>query len=125
VIIVLSDGDANVDYGIYTSQKQCRKAMEKAQEAKDADMIVITVAYNASTSSSGSCPYDRSNGQSISACEAMRQMASDNTRFYATNTSGSTSCTSVANPITELNAIFQHIGTTIGTGARLLPDNVS
>lgn len=131
LIILLSDGDANAEYPDYISgtlpdgtQKrydQCAAGVAVADDATNTGMIVVTIAYNASTSSTGSCAYDTPR---ISGCEAMRQMASGDDRFYATNTDGSTSCPS-ANPITNMNAIFQHIGTSVGTGARLLPDNVS
>jgi hypothetical protein len=125
MIVFLGDGDATASSSNMPSGRstnQCRQAITAAQSATAAGITVVTIAYGAPTSSSSSCTTD---SPRISACDALRQMASTDDRFYSDNASSGTSCNSAANPISDLNEIFQHIGTTIGTGARLLPDNTT
>jgi Flp pilus assembly protein TadG len=128
LIIFIGDGDSVATTDSLPSSKvsnQCRRAITEAQAATAADMTVITIAYGAQTSTTGSsenCPFD---SPRISPCDTLRQMASSSDRFYSDNTNAGTSCTSAANPMSDLNEIFQHIGTSVGTGARLLPDNTT
>ncbi len=122
-IIFLGDGDAGASSSNMPSAKknnQCRQAITAAQAAKAAGMTVMTIAYGASTSASSSCSTD---SPSISACDTLRQMASDSGKFYSTNTGSGSACTSAANSISSLNAIFQNIGMIFGTGSRLLSEN--
>lgn len=128
-IILLSDGDAQASSANMPTGKatdQCKQAITVAQTAKTAGFWVYSIAYGASTSSSSSCSTDQpSNGgtKAIAACDTMRQIASDSTKFFSDN-QGGTTCTSTAHSISELVNIFQNIGTDL-TSARLLPDNTT
>jgi Flp pilus assembly protein TadG len=124
VIILLSDGDANASDSNMTAaaeDNQCQAAITAADAAADAGTWVYSVAYGASTDASSSCSTD---SPAISACSAMQQIASDPTKFFSDTTGGSSTCTSAANSITQLNQIFQNIGID-ATTARLLPNNTT
>jgi hypothetical protein len=124
MIIMLSDGDASASSSNMPSGRstnQCHQAITAAQTATTAGTTVITIAYGASTSSSGSCSTDTTH---ISACSTLQQMASDSSRFYSDTTGGSSTCTSSAHSVTDLSAIFQDIGTSL-VGSRLLPDSTT
>lgn len=126
IIVLLSDGDAsattaNMPTGEATSQ--CHEAITAAQAAKTAGMWVYSIAYGASTSSTGSCSTDTS--PHISACATMQQIASDPGKFYS-DTSGSSSgaCASTATSVSELVQIFTSIASSLST-PRLLLDTTS
>ena len=124
VIILLSDGDASASSSNMPSAEknnQCHEAITAAQTAATAGTWVYSIAYGASTSSSGSCSTD---SPAISACSAMQQIASDSTKFYADTSGGSNNCTSSANSISELVGIFQNVGSSV-TVPRLLPNNTT
>jgi Flp pilus assembly protein TadG len=117
VIILLGDGDANADSGnMPTSEKnnQCHEAIAAAQAAKTATPAtwVYSIAYGASSSG---CSTD--NSPSISPCATMQQIASDSTKFFSSDTS----CVS-SQSITQLNQIFQNIGTDLTSGRLLRND---
>ncbi|HZV21504.1 MAG TPA: VWA domain-containing protein, partial [Hyphomicrobiales bacterium] len=142
VIIFLSDGDANADdlpshdahniccettSGVGQTpgsgqtlaiNYQCQEAVTAAQNAASEGTWVYSIAYGASTSTTGSCQYDRSPVTPIgsktyaskptSGCATMTNIASDATKFYSDAANG---CSSTANPsITSLNSIFQNFG---------------
>ena len=128
VIIFIGDGDAsasasNVGNGNTNTSKnpaalnQCRQAITAAQSATAAGTWVYSVAYGASTSSSGSCSTDT---PSISACSALQQIASVPSKFYSDNPSG---CVSV-NSISALSSIFQNIATSL-LNAMLIPNGTT
>ena len=120
VIIFLSDGDANAsssNVSIYANQ--CQQAITAAQAAATAGTAVYSIAYGASTSKTGSCSTDNPH---ISACSTLQQMASDPSKFYSDNVNGSSSCTSAANPVSELVSIFQRLTKSLTT-TRLVPDD--
>lgn len=121
VIIVLSDGDATASSSNISGAQfndQCQQAVDAAAAAKAAGTWVYTVAYNASTSSTGSCANDTPR---ISACNTMKNMAFDASKFFSTSTSG---CTSPGNSTTSLNQIFSSIGQTF-RGTRLVPNSTT
>ncbi|WGJ16407.1 TadG family pilus assembly protein [Methylocapsa sp. D3K7] len=128
VIVFIGDGDANataanVGNGNTNTSKnpaalnQCRQAITAAQSATAAGTWVYSVAYGASTSSSGSCSTDT---PSISACSALQQIASVPSKFYSDNPSG---CVSV-NSISALSSIFQNIATSL-LNAMLIPNGTT
>jgi hypothetical protein len=122
-IVLLSDGDANADADggdISPSMEpnQCHQAITAAQSATAAGTWIYSVAYGASTSSSSSC---NSDSPRISACETMRQIASDPGKFFSTNLGSGTVCTSSANPTSSLIQIFTNIGQDLTT-TRLIDD---
>ncbi|MFO1059989.1 MAG: pilus assembly protein TadG-related protein [Dongiaceae bacterium] len=124
VIILLSDGDAGADSskGQISSTKasnQCHQAITAAQTAKTAKTWVYSIAYGASTVTSGSSASCTTDSPKISACSTMQQIASDASRFYSDKANG---CTSSVNSVSELIAIFKSIGTSL-LNTRLLPDN--
>ena len=113
---------ATIDLTNMTTEKkdnQCHQAIVAAQAATNAGTWVYSIAYGASTSSSTSCSTD-SSYRTLSACETMRQIASDDTKFFSDKLGGS--CTSQAHSTSELVSIFQNVGTDM-TSARLIPDN--
>ncbi|MGE3956222.1 MAG: pilus assembly protein TadG-related protein [Vicinamibacterales bacterium] len=105
VIIFVSDGDANRYTG--GPANPCRLAITAAQAAAAAGTWVYSVAYGASTSSSGSCAND---SPRISAYDTMRQIASDSSKFFSQPSSG------------DLTAAFKQIGQSLLT-TRLLDDS--
>lgn len=124
VIILLSDGDASASSSNMPSgeaSNQCHEAITAAQTATHAGMWVYSIAYGASTSSSGSCSTDSPH---ISACSTMQQIASDTTKFYSDTEGVSGGCASTANSVSELVAIFNTIGASL-SGPRLLLDSTS
>lgn len=121
-IVLLSDGDANASStNMDTSKRnnQCQQAITGAQAARNAGTWVYSIAYGADTSSSSSCGSD---SPRISACETMRRIASDESKFFSDKVGGTSACTSAAHSVSELVNIFQNIGTDL-TSARLLPDD--
>ncbi len=124
VIILLSDGDSNASSGnmpIGRATGQCRQAITAANTAKAAGTWIYSIAYGASTSATGSCSTD---SPRISACETMRQIASESAKFYVGNNGTSTGCTSAANAGTDLINVFSNIAKSFQQ-SRLLPDNVT
>jgi hypothetical protein len=103
VIILLSDGDAN--YSVFSNP--CQRAVDAAQAAAAAGTWVYSIAYGASTSTSGSCTLD---SPSISAHTTMRNIASDSTKFFDQPTAG------------DLTEIFRRIVLDLTT-TRLFPDD--
>ena len=124
VIILLSDGDANAKTTNMPSGKannQCHEAITAANNATTAGTWVYSLAYGASTSSSGSCSTDST---AISACSTMQQIASQSSYFYSDSSGGSGTCTSSANSVSELVSIFGAVGSSFQT-PRLVPDSTS
>jgi len=123
VIILLSDGDASASSSKMPSGKynnQCHEAITAASTATTAGTWVYSVAYGASTSSTGSCSTDSPH---ISACSTMQQIASGSSKFYSDNSGGTGGCTST-NSASELIDIFNHVGSSV-TMPRLLPNNTT
>ena len=88
---------------------QCAQAVTAAQAATAAGTQVFSVAYGASTATSGnssSCTTDTPTR--ISACTTMQTIASDSGKFYSTDSS----CSSTNN-ITQLPSVFQAISTSL------------
>ncbi len=88
VIVFLSDGDAGASSSKVGSSKynnQCHQAITAADAAANAGTWVYSIAYGASTSSSGSCDTDSPH---ISACSTMRQIASDEFEVLLRQTNG-------------------------------------
>ena len=123
MIILLSDGDATAVTPNISSAKatnECHQGMTAATNAQGAGMTVVTIAYGAP--GSGSCSTD---SVSITACAALKAMASDGTGtstnpqwFFADSAS---TCTG-AGSVTTLSGIFGAIGSGVtGNGARLIP----
>ncbi|MGC4085781.1 MAG: VWA domain-containing protein [Vicinamibacterales bacterium] len=104
VLIFVSDGDANKYTG--GPANPCHNAITAGQAATTAGTWVYSVAYGASTSSTGSCGDD---SPRISAYDTMRQIASDSSKFYNQPSSG------------DLTAAFRQIGQSLLT-TRLLDD---
>ncbi len=120
VIIILTDGDASASSGNVPAGKasnQCHQAITAAQTAAKTGTWVYAIAYGASTSSSGSCSTDT---PAISACSAMQQMASDQTKFFSDAPSV---CVSV-NAQSALSDIFTGIANSLSK-ARLIPSNTT
>lgn len=104
VIIFVSDGDANKYTG--GPNNPCHQAVSAAQAAASAGTWVYSVAYGASTSSTGSCTDDSPH---VSAYTTMSQIASDSAKFFNQPASG------------DLTAAFRQIGQSLLT-TRLLDD---
>ncbi|HEY3916422.1 MAG TPA: pilus assembly protein TadG-related protein [Stellaceae bacterium] len=124
VIILLGDGDAsasssNMPTGEATNQ--CHQAITAANAATSAGMWVYSIAYGASTSSTGSCSTDSPH---ISACSTLQQIASNSTMFYSDTEGVSGGCASSNSSVSELVAIFNSIGESL-SGPRLLLDTTS
>ena len=124
VIILLSDGDANATSANMPTGKatnQCHEAITAAQAAATAGTWVYTVAYGASTSSTGSCSTDTTTH--ISACSTLQQMAS-NAQFFYSDNSGEGAGRSATPPRGRLATgldLQEHQD--VLPDARLLPDN--
>lgn len=117
-IIILTDGAANrAQNGV---SQQCNAAIAAAQAAKAAGIWVYTVAYGLSTDSGG-CSTDTIN--KISPCDTLRQMASDPSKFFSSET-GTTGCLSTANAAVGIGSIFPSIGKTF-FGTRLVPNSTT
>ena len=114
-IIFLSDGDANASASNMPAAEvnnQCHEGITAAQAATAAGTWLYSIAYGASTSPTpSSCSTDTSSH--ISACATMQQIASDSTKFYSDTQNGSSGCTSTANSVSELLAVFQAISTSL------------
>jgi Flp pilus assembly protein TadG len=117
VIIILSDGDAGAKSNGFSTTKQCQKAIDNADAATAAGTWVYSIAYDASTSQPSaqtpSCSTDNSltaAGPKMSACETMRQVASDATKFFS-NTS--TCNAGASNTNADLSAIFKSIAVSL------------
>ncbi len=120
VIIILTDGDASASSGNVGTGKasnQCHQAITAAQAATNAGTWVYSIAYGSSTSSSGSCATDM---PPISACAALQQIASDETKFYSDAPSV---CVSV-NAQSALSDIFNGIAGSLSK-ARLIPSSTT
>jgi len=130
VIILLSDGDANASAANMPAGKatnECQEGITAAKAAATAGTWVYTVAYGSPTAVApgGSCSTDSA---PMSACSAMQQMASDPTKFFSDTVGGTSTCTSAANPTSNLNTIFQAIALQASqnaTGARLLANTTT
>lgn len=125
VIVLLSDGDANASRANMTQPKlanQCRQAITAAAAAKAAGTVIYSIAYGASTSSSNSCSTDTTNR--ISACETMRQIASEASTFYVGNNGSNTGCSSASNSVSDMVDVFESIGTSFQS-TRLLPNSMT
>jgi hypothetical protein len=135
VLIILSDGAANStkfaskdvnggslnSNGVYPSTiDQCHQAITAAAAATAAGTRVYSIAYGASTATSGQCTSDT---PGISPCSTMTQLASAPQYFYSDTTAigGDAACTSVQT-VSGLSSIFTQIGGDL-TVARLIPDN--
>jgi hypothetical protein len=120
-IILLSDGDASASSVPSGKQNnQCQQAVTAANTARAAGTWVYSVAYGASTASSGSCSTD---SPAISACATMQKIAQTGTSDFSKFYSSTTACTS-PHTVSDLTQIFQNIGTDLTSG-RLLPDNAT
>lgn len=140
VIILLSDGDANVgqswngfssmpaanNSGYYPSYVgDCGQGIVASQAAQAAGTRVYTIAYGSPTTG---CSTDVNAGQypNITPCAAMLAMASAPQDFFSDYAkSGSVSnCLSSAQPSTNMTQIFQMIANDL-TVPRLIPDNTT
>jgi hypothetical protein len=133
VLIILSDGDSNspsfqtstpgynANPGYYPSNTyQCRQAALAAAAATAAGTRVYSVAY-------GSAPTGCSTDNGLyTPCSTMKAMASNAQYFFSdyAATGGDTSCTSAAQPTTDLNEIFTTIANDLTT-ARLIPNSTT
>ena len=125
VIIFLSDGAFNADSDNFASGQsakatnQCKQAVEAAQAATTAGTKIYSVAYGASTSTSGSssCSTESGYAPKYTACTTMQGIASDTTKFYTTN--ATCNVAGSANPVTKLPDVFKAITTTL-TKPRLI-----
>jgi hypothetical protein len=139
VIIFLGDGDAtnSVSWanssqlntnGTYPSNKnECLQAITIANNAKAAGTKIYVVGYGVA---SGGCATDTSdtyNGSSVTACAALRYMASSDQSFFvdtsSTHCAGATSVT-MNGKTNSLSAIFTQIVGDLSI-PRLLPNNVT
>ena len=118
VIIILSDGDAGTSNGGFSVTKQCQKGIDAAKAASTATpdkTWVYSIAYNATTSAApgGSCSTDSNKttaGNTMSACQAMREMATDASKFYSVETG----CDAGVNKgTTDLSVIFKNIAVSL------------
>ena len=117
VIILLSDGDAGTTKGSFAVTNQCQKAIDAANTAAAATpnaTWVYSIAYNASTSlPNSSCATDSAkttSGVNMSACETMKEIASDDSKFYSVDTT----CNAGTNSgITDLTTIFKAVATSL------------
>lgn len=140
VIILLSDGDANVGQywngfssmpgangsGTYPSYVgDCGQGVVASRYAQAAGTRVYTVAYGSPLSG---CATDVNAGAypNIAPCTAMLDMATAPQDFFSDYSQSGTAsnCISGAQPITNLNQIFAMIGNDL-TVARLIPDNTT
>jgi hypothetical protein len=125
VIIFLSDGAFNADSDNFASGQsakatnQCKQAVEAAQAATTAGTKVYSVAYGASTSTSGSSSCSTETGYSpkYTACTTMQAIASDSSKFYTT--AATCSIAGSANPVAKLPDVFKAITTSL-TKPRLI-----
>jgi Flp pilus assembly protein TadG len=125
VIIFLSDGAFNADSDNFATgfsakaTNQCKQAVEAGQAATTAGTKVYSVAYGASTATSGSSSCSTESGYTpkYTACTAMQGIASDSSKFYSTN--ATCSIAGSANPVTKLPDVFKAITTTL-TKPRLI-----
>lgn len=99
---------------------QCKQATTAAATAAGSGTWVYSIAYGAPTNKNSSCQRDK---LKVSACETMQSIASDPKKFYSSQTGGSLSCTSAAQPVTELVSVFTSIGKSF-KGARLISDSM-
>jgi hypothetical protein len=136
VIILLGDGDANggtmggtplnngsngTTKGKYPSAtNQCQQAIDMATAAKTAGTKIYTVGYGVA---SGGCSTD----SGVSACSALRQMASSDSNFFVDTSStacaGATSVT-MNGKTNSLSAIFTAIVGDL-TLPRLVPSTIA
>jgi Putative Tad-like Flp pilus-assembly len=122
VIIFLSDGDASASSSNMPTGKasnQCHEGINAAAAATSAGTKVYSLAYGAQTS--GTCSTD---SPTISACQAMQQIASTSAMFYSDTQNGSSGCTSSVNSVSELVAVFNQVGSSLTT-PRLLPNGTT
>ena len=127
-IVIFSDGGfqssyaPNTNYGSAAtstngsmSAKQCQAAIAAALNAKNAGITIYTLAYNASTSSSGcndSTALTKGSGtasdawtNNTSPCSVMRKVASSDSYFFSNDKSGSCKNTTVtANNVSTSNS---------------------
>ncbi len=139
VIILLSDGNATArksdmsaagqnTSGSYPSYYgECGQGVDAAQAIARLGTKVYTVAYGASTrSSGGNCASDNLGGshRGISPCQAMQQMASDPSYFYSdyTGPAGDAGCTGSGGTPADMVGIFDDIAYTLSV-AHLIPNN--
>jgi len=122
IIVILSDGDSTTNNAPVTpinkTRNQCHQAVIAAQNATAAGTWVYSIAYGAPTTTS--CTTDT---PAITACDTMRQMATDAAKFYSDGNNG---CISVGNPTTKLTDIFASISRTASaavSGPVLVADN--
>ena len=131
VMIVLSDGDfgtsssnlpgASTTTGTYMSSlQQCAQAVTAAHTAATAGTMVYSIAYGAGTSG---CSTDTS--PTITPCQTMQNIASNSAYFFSdASSTGGSGCTSSAQPISGLNAIFKAIAVSLG-GGKLIPNSTT
>lgn len=122
VIIVLSDGDADIS-PIGTGGNPCHEAIQASQAAQNASSSawVYSIAYDASNSAT-TCAQDGGTYGILTGFTTMQQIASDSSRFYCLNPPSGQTCNSADE--TSLKAIFGDIGIDL-TNARLVNDNTS
>jgi Flp pilus assembly protein TadG len=132
VLVILSDGEASSKQsqmtgsnasGLYMSYNQeCHQAITAAALAAAAGTRVYTVAYGA-TAAASACSTD---GNTISPCQTMQQMASSPAYFFSdyTATQSSGACISASQPVTGLTGIFQVILQDL-TGSKLVPNGTT
>jgi len=117
VIIFLSDGDYGASQSQLNNQSskvanQCAQAVTAAQAATTAGTQVFSVAYGASTATSGSSSTCKQDSPTrISACATMQAIASDSSKFYSTDSS--CQITGSTNQVSQLPSVFQAISTTL------------
>ncbi len=134
VMILVSDGNAGSAFSTtkpytdhmglspgspYLGANQCHQAITEAQKAATAGTIVYTVAYGAESSGCDDTP-------SITPCQTMQQIASSPSNFFSdyTATGGTSTCVSASRPTSNLDTIFQEIGSDM-THARLVPNTAT
>lgn len=116
VIVFVSDGNYN-EWAINLNQRpdkqpdQCAQAVAAANAAKAAGTLVYSVAWGASVTDG--CRFDKT----YKPCATMKDIASDNTRFYST--ASECQVTNSANAVGQLSAVFGAIRATL-TKPRLL-----
>ncbi len=125
VIILLSDGDAQSSYAPSgKTTNQCQQAVTAANAAKATGTLIYVIAYDSQTS--GTCSTD-SGG--LTACAALRSMASNNSSdplqstFYSTD-GGTGTCPSAGHTNVGLTSVFGAI-TQQFRGTRLLPNSTT
>ncbi|SEN78427.1 Flp pilus assembly protein TadG [Rhodospirillales bacterium URHD0017] len=125
VIIFLSDGGFNADSSKFATgysanaTNQCKQAVTAAQAATAEGTKIYSVAYGASTATSGSdsCSTESGYTPKYTPCTAMQAIASDTGKFYSTN--ATCSIAGSPNPVTKLPDVFKAITTTL-TKPRLI-----